>query len=78
MVVMKIFVSLVVIVAVVVGIMNLTPFHPDAVRLAMFSEFFSAALPILAFGALVRYLCCCSKRSCCCCCGSNGKECRTK
>ena len=61
----KVFVAFIVIIAVAVGLLNVTPIHSDVVRLAMFSEFFSAALPILAFGGLVKYLCSCS--SCCNC-----------
>lgn len=54
----RVFIALIIIIAVVVGLLNITPFHTDIVRLAMFGEFFSAALPILAFGALMKYLCC--------------------
>jgi hypothetical protein len=72
----KVFSAIVVIVAVVVGILNIAPLHTNAIQLTMFGEFFSAALPILAFGALVKYLCHCSPCSCCndsgCkCCGSD-------
>lgn len=66
MVIQKLFIAFIMIIAVVVGLLNITPFHSDVVRLAMFSEFFSAALPILAFGALIKYLSCCNKSACCC------------
>jgi hypothetical protein len=70
----KVFVAIIVVVAVIVGLLNITQFHTDAIRLAMFGEFFSAALPILAFGALVKYLCCFGS-SCKCCYGSGCKCC---
>jgi hypothetical protein len=67
---MKIFVLIVVLVAVVVGVLNIAPLRSDVIPLALFSEFFSAALPILAFGALIKYLCSCGKK-----CGCGMKEC---
>ncbi len=80
MLIQKTFVAIIVVVAVVVGLLNITPFHTDAIRLAMFGEFFSAALPILAFGALIKYLCacgCCYTKGCGCgtSCGCNKPGC---
>lgn len=76
--ILRVFVSLIVIVAVVVGLLNITPFHTDVIRLAMFGEFFSAALPILAFGGLIKYLCTCSGVSCSCCKGTGCNCCGAK
>jgi hypothetical protein len=79
--ILKIFIAIVVIVAVAVGLLNTAALHTDVVRLAMFGEFFSAALPVLAFGALVKYLCTCSafckcgSCSSCKCCNGNGCRC---
>lgn len=53
----RVFTAFIVIVAVVVGILNISSSHVDVLRLSMFSEFFNVALPILGFGALVKYLC---------------------
>jgi len=65
----KIFVAFIVIVAVIAGILNIVPGRADVIPLAMFNEFFTAALPILGFGALVKYLCTCSYK---CNCGATG------
>lgn len=67
--IMRLFVAFVVVVAVIAGVLNIAPFRSDVIPLAMFSEFFSTALPILGFGALVKYLCSCNK-----CCST--KECQ--
>jgi hypothetical protein len=79
--VQKIFVALVVVIAVIVGLLNITPMHSDVIRLAMFGEFFTATLPILGFGALIKYLCHCPCGSCnkscgnCACCHGSGCKC---
>ncbi len=62
---LRIFLALVMIVAVVVGAMAVT-WHEQVVRIIVFRDFFDVALPILAFGALIKYLCSCSCGSCCC------------
>jgi hypothetical protein len=80
--VQKIFVALIVVIAVVAGLLNIIPFHTDVVRLAMFGEFFMATIPILGFGALIKYLCHCPCDSCnmscggsCGCCKDAGCRC---
>jgi hypothetical protein len=88
----RLFTAFIVIVAIVVGLLNISSFaHVDVVRLSMFSEFFSVAIPILGFGALIKYLCTCSgcskgkcgcggKCSCGsgrCCCGASSSMPRT-
>jgi hypothetical protein len=64
---LKIFVGLVMLIAVVVGILALTLPRDAIVQIIQFRDFFDVALPILAFGALIKYLCsfhcgrCCKK-----------------
>ena len=55
--VMRIFVALIIIVAVAVGIFALVLHTDQLIRLIVFRDFFDVTLPILAFGALVKYLC---------------------
>ena len=57
--VMRIFVSLVVLVAIIVGVLALTLSREEIVKLIIFRDFFDVSLPILAFGALIKYLCTC-------------------
>jgi len=61
---MKIFVGIVVLVAVAVGVLALTLPREQVVQLVVFREFFDVSLPVLAFGALIKFLCGC--RKCCC------------
>jgi hypothetical protein len=64
--VMKIFVALIILVAIVVGICALVLPRDQLIRLIVFRDFFDITLPILAFGALVKYLCtCCVKCEVC-------------
>ena len=65
---LRIFVALIVLIAIAVGVFALVLPRDQLVRLIIFRDFFDVTLPILAFGALVKYLCtCCSKYSCHCC-----------
>lgn len=62
---MKIFVSLIVIIAICVGLGTQLP-RDLLIKLIIFRDFFDAALPVLAFGALIKYLCtCCMKCGAC-------------
>lgn len=54
---LRIFVALIVLVSIVVGILALTLPREEIVKLIIFRDFFDVSLPILAFGALVKYLC---------------------
>lgn len=54
---LRIFTALVILAAILVGIMVLVLPRDQLVRLIMFRDFFDVSLPILAFGALVKYLC---------------------
>jgi len=67
---MRIFVSLIVLVAILVGVLALTLSREDIVKLIVFRDFFDVSLPILAFGALVKYLCTCTRTKHC-----HDKEC---
>jgi hypothetical protein len=59
---MRIFVTLVIIVAIAVGVLALVLPRDQLVKLIIFRDFFDVTLPILAFGALIKYLCtCCMK-----------------
>lgn len=55
----RIFVTLIILIAIAVGIFALVLPRDQLVRLIIFRDFFDVTLPILAFGALVKYLCCC-------------------
>lgn len=68
---MRIFISLIIVVAIVVGGLVFTSIlsRDQLVKLISFRDFFDVALPILAFGALVKYLCtgsCGTCRTCQC------------
>lgn len=52
---MKLFVLLIIIAAVCVGFGTLLP-REFLMKVILFRDFFDAALPILGFGALVKYL----------------------
>lgn len=56
---MRIFVALIILIAVAVGIFALVLPRDQLVRLIIFRDFFDVTLPILAFGALIKYLCTC-------------------
>jgi hypothetical protein len=60
--VLRIFVALIIVVAVATGVFALVLPRDQLVRLIIFRDFFDVTLPILAFGALIKYLCtCCFK-----------------
>jgi hypothetical protein len=75
--IIRLFVAFIVIVAVIVGVMAISLPREEILRLVMFRDFFDVSLPILGFGALVKYLCSCTCRKCACGCG-NQKECCNK
>ena len=54
---LRIFAALVILAAILVGVLVLLLPRDQLVRLIMFRDFFDVSLPILAFGALVKYLC---------------------
>ncbi len=56
---LRVFVAFIVIIAILVGILALTLPRDEIVKLIIFRDFFDVSLPILAFGALVKYLCTC-------------------
>lgn len=58
---MRIFITLIITVAIAVGIFAAFVLSREQlIRLIIFRDFFDVTLPILAFGALVKYLCSCS------------------
>lgn len=75
---LRAFVGIIMIIAVIVGVLAVTLPRDQIVRLIMFRDFFDVSLPILAFGALVKYLAMCRSSNACCC---NGKcscsDCKT-
>ena len=71
----RLFVVFIVVVAVIVGIMALVLPRDEIIRIVMFRDFFDVSLPILAFGALVKYLCSCGRQKCCC---GNSCQCNTQ
>jgi hypothetical protein len=56
---MRTFVTLIIIIAVAVGLFALVLPRDQLIKLIIFRDFFDVTLPILAFGALVKYLCTC-------------------
>lgn len=68
---MRLFVTIIILIAVSVGIFALVLHRDQLVTLIIFRDFFDVTLPILAFGALVKFLC----TNCCkCCCGECSKK----
>ena len=59
---LRVFVALIILIALAVGIFALTLPRDEIVRLIVFRDFFDVSLPILAFGALIKYLCTCHKK----------------
>lgn len=55
----RLFITLIILIAVAVGVFALVLPRDQLVRLIIFRDFFDVTLPILAFGALVKYLCTC-------------------
>lgn len=56
---LKLFIGLILVIGVLAGALALTLPREQIVHLIMFRDFFDVSLPILAFGALVKYLCTC-------------------
>ena len=54
---LRIFTTLIILVGIVVGILALALPRDQLVNLIVFRDFFDICLPVLAFGALVKYLC---------------------
>ena len=56
---MRLFIALIVVIAVTVGVLvlALSSNREQLVKLIVFRDFFDVSLPILAFGALIKYLC---------------------
>jgi hypothetical protein len=54
---LRLFIALVILAAILVGVLVLVLPRDQLVKLIMFRDFFDVSLPILAFGALIKYLC---------------------
>ena len=54
---LKFFVALMLLLAIAIGAFTLVMPKEYLVRLIIFRDFFDVSLPILGFGALVKYLC---------------------
>jgi hypothetical protein len=54
---LKIFVSLIIIIALIVGALTLFLSRDQLIQLIVFRDCFEVTIPILAFGALIKYLC---------------------
>ncbi len=54
---MRIFVAIVIIVAILAGLAN--HMSLNFMNMPVLHGFFDTAIPILGFGALIKYLCCC-------------------
>lgn len=55
--ILRVFVAIIILIALVIGILALALPREDIVKLIIFRDFFDVSLPILAFGALIKYLC---------------------
>lgn len=75
--VLRLFVTLVVLVGVLVGALALVLPRDQIVHLIVFRDFFDVSLPILAFGALIKYLCTCTGKKSCGPCKCGQKSCST-
>lgn len=58
----KVFVIVIVIVAIIVGILGVVLPADRLHDLLIIVKFFDVMLPILAVGALIKYLCCCKNK----------------
>lgn len=53
---MRIFVTAIIVIAIAVGVFALVLHRDQLVQLIIFRDFFDVTLPILAFGALIKFL----------------------
>lgn len=54
---LKIFVGLIIFLAIIAGVSVIYLPRDQLIRLIVLRDFFEISLPILAFGALIKYLC---------------------
>ncbi|EKD54664.1 MAG: hypothetical protein ACD_60C00059G0001 [uncultured bacterium] len=64
--ILRTFITLIILISIIVGFMTVA-WREQIVHLIIFRDFFDVSLPILGFGALIKYLCTCSSCSCGCC-----------
>jgi len=71
---LRLFIALVILIAIAAGAVAvlgvILPHNQLMVHLIIFRDFFDVCLPILGFGALVKYLCSCGCTCGCGCCKS--------
>jgi len=72
----KIYGVLVLLIALVLGFLVINVSMDSVDKVMMVIKFFDVMIPVLAVGALLKYVFCGGKSSCCCCCkdGSCGKN----
>lgn len=58
---LKLFIGLIIFMAILAGALTLILPREYIVNLIMFRDAFDVALPMLAFGALIKYLCTCKE-----------------
>jgi len=61
---LRIFVTFIILISVIVGFLALSLPRDQLVKLIIFRDFFDVTLPILGFGALIKYLCNCGCKTC--------------
>jgi hypothetical protein len=66
----KMWATIVIVIAVLFGLLVLVLPQDRLSDIVYVPRFFDIVLPILAFGALIKYLCCCGKSGCDECCSS--------
>jgi hypothetical protein len=54
---LKLFVTIIIIASIIVGALVLFLPRDKLITIIVFKDFFDVALPVLAFGALIKYLC---------------------
>ena len=58
---LKLFVGLIILVGIFVGVLAIWLPREQFIHLIVFRDFLDVSLPVLAFGALVKYLCTCPR-----------------
>jgi hypothetical protein len=71
----RLFIAVIVVAAITVGMLSICIHGPAIDHVDMFKRFFENSLPILGFGALVKYLITCQNQ---CLCGCNTPNCTCK
>lgn len=59
---MKLFTTLIILAAIIISVLALVAKDDQFIKLIIFRDFFDVALPILGFGALIKYLYSCPNK----------------